>query len=421
VKSIPELVKEAMKGAHSPLGASAADRWINCPGSVGATILLPDKDTEYSLEGTAAHMLAEYCNASNTSATTWEGRVLGVEKVDGSIAEIEVTKQMRDGVQAFLDYVNDLPGEDYNEERVHWHEFVPFAYGTMDRARATRKKLRIVDLKFGEGWQVWAEKNPQLMLYALGFLEKYGWMYDIEEVDLTIFQPRLDHIDTWTVSVEELRRWAKEVVQPAAEAAQREDAPFKAGSHCKFCKIKETCKTRAKFVFEGAVGEMDDLDAQIAAPVRNVATLTNDQVAKILERQKVVTAFFSDLEKYAIAELAKGNPVGDWKMVEGRSNRAWAVEQKQVLEGIKGQHLDTKLMWTEPKLVSPTQAEEAYGAALFAPAKENKRTGEVMPAGPLAHLIHKPKGSAVLAPGSDRRPPIKVDANEMEKMSDETD
>jgi hypothetical protein len=416
-KSISQAVKEAMAGAHSPLGASAADRWINCPGSVGATINLPDVDTDYSLEGTAAHWLAEHCNEMGIKTASVQMTNIPVRKVDGTTALIPLDKEMRDGVQKFLDYVNDLPGDDYNEERVHWHEFVPNAFGTMDRARATKVTLRIVDLKYGEGWQVWAEKNPQLMLYALGFIEKYGWMYAIEYVALTVFQPRLDHVDTWTVSVHELRAWAKEVMQPAAELAQTDDAPFAAGDHCKFCKLRATCATRARYVFEGAVGELDDMDALIDAPVRSAVTLSNEQIARILPRKKQITAFFSDLEHFAFREIAQGRAVGDWKVVEGRSNRVWAFDKDEVVRRVKAQKLEAKLLWTEPELISPAQAEDKFGKALFAPEKENKKSGAVIPAGPLADLIDKPRGRAVLAPGSDRRPSIQVDANEMEDVS----
>jgi hypothetical protein len=417
-KSITHLVKEAMLGAHSPLGASAADRWINCPGSVGATITLPDVDTEYSLEGTAAHQLAEFCNDTGMSPKDFPAKFIVVEKVDGTLAEIPCDKQMRDGVQAFLDFVNDIPGDDYNEERVHWHEFVPNAFGTMDRARATRKKLTIIDLKYGEGYQVWAADNAQLMLYALGFLEKYGWMYEIDEIEMIVFQPRLDHIDSWTISVGRLLEWARETMKPAAEMAQKENAPFKAGAHCKFCKIRTSCAARAKHVFDGAVGEMDDLDAQVEAPTQRLATLTNDQIAKILARKAQVSAFYSDIEEHAFREVSAGRPVGDWKVVEGRSNRAWSVDKDAVVAAVKKLNLEPKLLWTEPKLVSPAGAEEAYGAALFAPEKTNKKTGVVTPAGALASLVVKPKGSPVLAPGSDKRPPLKVEVDEMEDVSE---
>lgn len=422
MKTISQLVKEAMAGAHSPLGASAADRWITCPGSVGATIELMDVDTQYSLEGTAAHFLAEHCNEFDLKTIQYPNKEISVKKVDDSITFIPCDKTMRDGVQAFLDFVNELPGDDYNEERVHWHQYVPNAFGTMDRARATDKKLRIIDLKYGEGWQVFAENNPQLMLYALGFLEKYGWMYDIEEIELIIFQPRLDHIDRWTTTVAELEKWAREVMQPAAELAQTAGAPFNAGTHCKFCKLRGNCAARAKYVFDGAVGEMENFDDQIGRQLRNPHRLTGEQMSKILGRKTQVTAFYTELERYAMQELAHGRAIGEWKIVEGRSNRAWGVSQSDVLEAIrtveidgKPLKLDTKQLWTEPTLISPTAAEGVFGKKLFEPTRTTE-AGRVIPGGPLARLITKPRGAPKLAPGYDKRPRLTVEANEMDDL-----
>lgn len=45
--------------AHAVLGASGADRWINCPPSARLQEHIPDKISEYADEGTAAHELSE--------------------------------------------------------------------------------------------------------------------------------------------------------------------------------------------------------------------------------------------------------------------------------------------------------------------------------------------------------------------------
>ena len=50
-----------------------------------------------------------------------------------------------------------------------------------------------------------AVENPQMKLYALGALEIYDSLYDIEEVSMTIFQPRRENVSTWTIPVEELK------------------------------------------------------------------------------------------------------------------------------------------------------------------------------------------------------------------------
>ena len=46
----------------------------------------------------------------------------------------------------------------------------------------------ICDFKYGVGVVVSAEKNPQLMCYALGAYNAFGDLYDIKTVKLSIYQ-----------------------------------------------------------------------------------------------------------------------------------------------------------------------------------------------------------------------------------------
>ena len=419
------------EAAHHKLGPSASERWISCTASHLATLGLPDHDTEWALQGSGAHLVSEICRAQGLRTDQWIGDFVLVKRVDGTHEKIAVDKQMRDGVQAFIDYVNDLPGDDYNEERVYYSlgmfklsDFAPeevaqtgedepveeFAFGTMDAAKASWKELHIVDLKYGEGVQVYAKHNTQLMLYALGFLTKYGWMYDLDKVTLHVFQPRLDHVDKWEITVAELEKWAEETMRPAARHAIMGTGTFKPGSWCQFCKIKKTCAARGKYIFDAAAGEMEDLDAQLKAPLRQNAELTREQIAEALKRKAQVTRWFTDLESYVFAELAHKRPVGDWKIVEGRSNRSWAFSEEQVIKRIEAQGLDTKGLWTKPELISAPKAEELLGKKLFAKATDKKEAGK------LADLIMKPRGAPKLAPGDDPREPYNVDPDaEMEE------
>lgn len=407
--------------AHSPLGPSSSDRWLACPGSVRATANVQEEDTEWALQGTAAHWVAEQCRRHNRSPFEYLGTNVDVKKVDGTFEPIPCDRQMVDGVQAFIDYVNDLPGDDYNEERIHYridtNGTPEYAFGTMDSAKATWKTLYITDLKYGEGVQVYAKENTQLMLYALGFLEKYGWLYDIEKCVLAVFQPRLDHIDDWTISAPDLHKWAAEKMAPGAQLTKDPNAPFAAGEHCRFCKIRKTCAERARYVFTGAVGELEDLDAQIAAPLRVSATLTNDQVAAALKRKAHVTKWYSDLEDYAFSEVSHGRAVGDGKVVEGRSNRTWAKHEDEVVKEIEAAGFGTDDLWTEPELLSAPKVEEKLGKKYFAPVALNKDGSVKKEAGKLAHLIDKPRGRPVFAWGDDPRPALTVSANELEDLT----
>lgn len=408
------------EAAHHPLGASAAERWLRCPGSVLATKDLPDTDTEYSTLGTAAHTLAERCRKDNLPTKHFLGDKIFVEQVDGSSVPVVVDKEMVDSVQAFIDYINALPGDDYNESRVYFNTWIPGAFGTMDAAKATTHHLEIIDLKYGAGVEVGAYRNPQLMLYALGFLESWGWMYSIRTVRITVFQPRLDNIASDDLTVEELLKWAEEVVRPGAIKALTPGAPFNPGKKaCAFCKIRRTCAARARHVFEmNLEDELDDLTTAIEKDAPPLIHLTNDQIAAALRRKSHVTKWYADIEAHAKSEIAAGRAVGNFKMVEGRSSRTWVLPAKEIEKRFVAAGLDEGLhakLYTEPELISAPQAEKVFGKKYFASATEKKE------AGVLADLITKPKGKPVLVPGEDPREPMVVGADELEDVSDDAD
>lgn len=70
-------------------------------------------------------------------------------------------------------------------------------------------ELHIIDLKYGQGIVVEAERNPQMMLYALGALNIFDGLYDIRTVSMTIYQPRRENISTWSISVADLKDWGR--------------------------------------------------------------------------------------------------------------------------------------------------------------------------------------------------------------------
>lgn len=112
-----------------------------------------------------------------------------------------------------------------------------------------------------------------MMCYALGALEAFDGIYDIDRVTMTIFQPRRDNISTWSCSKKDLLAWANEVLAPTAALAYEGKGEFKAGDHCQFCKAKATCRKRAEFNLE-----MARYDFEMPA------TLDETEIAAILPR-----------------------------------------------------------------------------------------------------------------------------------------
>lgn len=262
------------------------------------------------------------------------------------------------------------------EVKVDFSKWVPKGFGTADAVIIADDCIEIIDLKYGQGVPVLAENNPQLKLYALGVLDEYSILYDIKQISMTIYQPRLDNISTFIIAVDELISWANEYVKPRAEMAFKGEGEFKAGEHCRFCKIRAICRKRAEENLKLA-----QYDFKLPA------TLLNDEVAKILVKIDDLVSWSKDIKEYALSEAVKGVKFDGFKLVEGRSNRKYVDESTvaSVLEslGFKEEEIYSK------SLLTITAMEKLLG---------KKRFEEC-----IGNYIIKPDGKPVLVAESDKR------------------
>lgn len=90
------------------------------------------------------------------------------------------------------------------EQRVDFSRWVRQGFGTADALIIADGTLHIIDLKYGSGIEVSAEDNPQLKCYGLGALDQFGDLYDIDEVRLTIYQPRRQNVSEWRLPAADL-------------------------------------------------------------------------------------------------------------------------------------------------------------------------------------------------------------------------
>jgi hypothetical protein len=387
---------EAVIIPHSRLGPSSSKRWINCTGSHEATKDMPDTDSIYALEGTAAHHLSDMCRSRNQPAKNFHGQIIKVERVDGGIEEFTVDHEMVDAVQRYVDYCNQFEGTELElfEERVTYDAWVEGGFGTGDDIRVGEGIVRITDLKYGKGVMEFAEGNTQLLLYALGVYQDWAHTFEMEKFILTIHQPRLDHVDVWEIDVHYLLNWANTVAQPKALEALSGNGTLAAGDWCQFCPAKAICGTRAEWIANQDFEPLEDNDP---------AMMNDDEIAELLKRKATALAFWKDLEEYAFSRLQQGHPVGDFKLVEGRSNRRWRNEEEAEKALRKAKYKVSEIF--TKKLITAPAAEKLVG-----------KNHDIMKT-----QVVKPQGKPVMVPGTDKRPPYQPKAeDEFDDISNES-
>lgn len=312
--------------AHAKLSPSGAKRWMSCAGSLAMESGIEDKGSDFAAEGTAAHFLASECLEGEHDAKFFLDRCIAVganytgwmpdETVECSLFVIDA--DMCREVQKYLDFVREAArgGELHVEQRLAiFGGAIPDQFGTSDAVILFPKKLKCADLKFGRGVQVFAEENEQLMLYGLGALDEFDLLGDIEEVELIIHQPRLNHYDSWTCSVEHLRAFEQRAIAAGKRALNLadgcetgdggaiEDLPgvlTPGNDQCRFCKAKAVCPALRDQVLATVAGDFEVIydevqgypDVVVEKPVvDNLIALGKGEIAvSIIDAEKIIAA-----------------------------------------------------------------------------------------------------------------------------------
>ena len=361
---------------HAALSASSSHRWMNCPPSVRLTEHIADSGSIYAAEGSEAHALCEYKLR----------RLLGMDAENpldcpGGLQYYDST--MEDAANGYVAFVMELLEEIRKtcsdpivmvEQRLNFSRWVKDGFGTGDAVIVADGILQIVDFKYGTGVPVSAEDNSQMRLYALGALDMFGELYDVDTVKMTIYQPRLSNISTDSVSKDDLLDWAESTLRPVAELAYKGEGEMNAGSWCRFCKLRTTCRKRAEANL--ALAQHD---------FKLPPTLSDEEIAIILDQLDDLTSWAADIREYALTAALSGTHFDGWKLVEGRANRRYTNEEAVAQAEIGSGHDPY-----ERKLLGITAMEKLLGKKQFATL--------------LADLVERPQGKPTLVPASDKRP-----------------
>lgn len=374
--------------SHALLSASGAGRWINCTPSAKLEDEYGEKrSSSYAQEGTLAHELSElYLNRDVLKAITDDQFEKRLESI---MANDLFSEEMLEIVPIYTDYCSSQLAEAKTvnplavmeiEQKLDLTEYVPESFGTADCVIINDDLIEVIDLKYGKGVPVYADWNKQLMLYGLGALRKYDTMYDIENVRLTIVQPRISNISSFLISVDELRKWAEEELRPKAELAFNGKGELNAGEWCKFCAVRNRCRKLYEQQFEIAKHEF-------AEPT----LLTDDEIADIVLRTPKLIEWANSITEYAQAKALTENK--QWpglKLVEGISRRKW-IDEDQASNAIFARcpELSEDEIFSM-KLKPITSIEKIIG---------KKRFEEI-----LSDVVIKPQGKPTLVSLEDKRP-----------------
>lgn len=372
-----------MPESHALLSASSAHRWVHCPPSALATDGVADAPSDAALQGTAAHALAEYKlkrflkRRAKRPTSEWID-----EEMEGHTDDYVAFVAQH--LESAREHCPDP--QVYVEQRLDYSHLAPGGFGTGDCVIVAEPTLQVIDLKYGMGVEVSPVENPQLMLYGLGALAAFDALYNIEEVALSIFQPRRTNVETWTISTQDLITWGENTVKPIAALAARGEGDYQAGSWCQFCRIAPTCRVRA--------------EANLALAKREFtlpAELTDAEIADVLARIPQLKTWAADVEAYALSlAVNQGKTWDGFKLVAGRSVRKY-TDETAVSEAAEAAGYHDIY---DKRLITLTAMEKLMGKKTF---------NEV-----LGGLVVKPVGKPTLVPESDKRPALDIRSAESE-------
>jgi hypothetical protein len=339
------------------------------------------------MEGTCAHALAEYklrkalgYPADDPTENLDFYNVEMDEATDGYVSY--VLEQVQAAKESCADPIVMV------EQRVDFSRWVKQGFGTADALVIADGTLHIIDLKYGAGIEVSADNNPQLKCYALGALELFDDIYDIDDIALHIYQPRRTNVSVWQITKADLLTWAEEILKPAADLAWDGKGEFSCGNWCRFCKAKNVCRARAEENLKLAQHDF-----------KLPPELSDAEIEVILSKVDDLVSWASDIKEYALQQALSGKEWRGFKLVEGRSVRKY-TDEASVAKAVSEAGYDPY----EQKLLGITAMQKLLGKSRF---------DELLSA-----YIEKPQGKPTLVPDSDKRPAMNTAKNDFMEEKD---
>lgn len=372
---------------HAILSPSASHRWLNCTSAPALEMTFPEETSIYAEEGTLAHAICEaklHELIGDKSAKEYYQEEFGIDWTAHHLYKEEM--------EDTSDYYRDVVAQKLVEQRqrtpdaqllievkLDFSSWLPKGFGTADAVIVGDGEIDIIDYKHGKGVKVDSTRNPQMMIYALGACEFFGFDYNIENVTMTIVQPRIDNTSTWEIPRSALFKWGDEVLKPKAEEAFGGTlgcvTNTEVGEWCRFCKAKHACKARANAALE-------------LIEAGDPRTLSPKEVSIMLTKAKAVEDWCKDINEYALGLMMTGTEIEGYKVVEGRSSRK-IKDEKELVDAMVRAGIDKELLYKPQELRTITDLEKVIGKKAFNAIAVD--------------CIEKPKGKPTIALESDKR------------------
>jgi len=399
-----------MPDIHALLSASNSKQWLHCTPSARLQEQFPNESSVYAAEGTFAHEVCEY-----------KVKKYMKERVKRPQSEEYYTEEIDQITDVYAEFVISVIEEMKRngceplvmvEEKVDYSHIAPSGFGTADMLIIGRDEngkgvLHIADFKTGQGVFVDADHNSQMMLYALGGLAAYGYIYDIEIVRMSIIQPRLDNISTFECTRKELEDWG-ESIRETAKLAYEGKGEQKPGDWCRFCRAKPVCKACKDEALSLCREEFLDLDGgalseetyasskvDMSEPVfKQPGLVPISELAQLLPTLNRISSWIESVFVFISSEaINHGVPIPGYKVVEGRSKRVFTDTKGVVDTAVANGYTDLY----KKQLITLTEFEKMMGKKKFAEL--------------LGKYVTKPPGKLSLVPESDPREAVELNSS----------
>ena len=400
-----------MPDIHALLSASNSKQWLHCTPSARLQEQFPNESSVYAAEGTFAHEVCEY-----------KVKKYMKERVKRPQSEEYYTEEIDQITDVYAEFVISVIEEMKRngceplvmvEEKVDYSHIAPSGFGTADMLIIGRDEngkgvLHIADFKTGQGVFVDADHNSQMMLYALGGLAAYGYIYDIEIVRMSIIQPRLDNISTFECTRKELEDWG-ESIRETAKLAYEGKGEQKPGDWCRFCRAKPVCKACKDEALSLCREEFLDLDDGVlsdntsaspeqgenAEPVfKQPGLVPISELAQLLPTLNRISSWIESVFAFISSEaINHGVSIPGYKVVEGRSKRMFTDTKGVVDTAVANGYTDLY----KKQLITLTEFEKMMGKKKFAEL--------------LGKYVTKPPGKLSLVPESDPREAVELNSS----------